>query len=97
MKSSSVRTVAALLVGLAGVAGAASVILTSGKTSPKAQPANGGAAKPGTGPALGYDGRVLPVGMTSSIPQTVGYDTGPLDYTYNAPGWDYYPVGLGGR
>lgn len=89
MKSGSVRTVAALLVGLAGVAGAASVILTS-RPKPKAAPA--APAKPGA-PQLVNDGRVLPVGMVSGIPQSVGYDTGPLDYTYNAPGWEYARMG----
>lgn len=88
------RMVAGVLVALLGVGGAASVLLMKRPGPASGAPKPGGPPAAGVGgPTLTTDGRLINVGLASSIPEARGYDTGPVDYTYNAPGWDYARLG----
>lgn len=96
-KNSSARTIAGVLVGLVGVMGAASVLLTTrkaGTTATTGTPTSTPSPASIGGPSLTVDNRVVNVGLASGIPQAAGYDSGPVDFTYNAPGWEYAPLGV---
>ena len=93
--SDGVRLVLGVLVAVVAAGGAAAVALTSRRAPVLAQPAQPQQGAGVGGPALSTDGRTVNVGMVSSIPQARGYDTGPIDYSRNAPGWDF--AQLGGR
>ncbi|MEF2280390.1 hypothetical protein V3W47_19015 [Deinococcus sp. YIM 134068] len=88
------KTVIGVLVGTAGVVGAALVMLSGSQRTTTPTGAASGAAPP-AGVALAVDGgTVVNVGMVSTIPTAKGYDTGAVDYTYNRDGWDTVLIGV---
>ncbi|MFB9994492.1 hypothetical protein ACFFLM_21275 [Deinococcus oregonensis] len=86
------RTMIGVLVGLAGVAGAASVLVSASKKTPAV------GVQPQTTPAPGVPltstGQTLDVGFASGIPTVRPYDTGPVNTTYNPSGWDHAFIGV---
>lgn len=86
------RAIFGVVIGLGGLLGTAAVLLAGGGkkgASPAPQPA----PSPQPGVPLTTDGRVIEVGLVSGIPTVRPFDDGPVNYDYNAPGWDYAMIG----
>lgn len=90
------RTIAGLLLGLGGVG---AVAFGLARLTPRAAPATPAASKqPASGAQVQgqQTGPALSVGVSSGYPPVRYVDTGAADFTtYNRPGWDYAPVGVG--
>lgn len=85
------RALLGIVIGLGGLLGTAAVLLAGGgKKGAAAAPQ----PVPGTPPGVPLTtGRVLDVGLVSGIPTVRPFDSGPINYDHNAPGWDYAVIG----